>query len=111
MVGYFVDAIVRYIRYHDAPRRRGTNVDGIDSDTVAHDDAAALHCCNYWGSNFAAAVQHAIRVPAQADKLLLFGSLTHNELATSRLNSAPLLFDVREPMVRDYNLQISLLDL
>ena len=43
VVGNFVEAVVRNVRHQDAAFGRRRDVDRVHADSVAHDDAAALH--------------------------------------------------------------------
>ena len=87
-------------------RRR--DVDRVHANSVAHDDAAALHGGNRAPGDRSARGQHAVGVPAQLRNLLFVDRLPRDQRAARGFHRAPLLLDVRKTMIGDDDFQFLL---
>ena len=106
VVGNFVEAIVRNVRHQDAALGRRRDVDRVHADSVAHDDAAALHGGNRALRDRRPHRQHAVRVPAQLRDLVFVHRLPRDQRAARGFHRAPLLLDVRKAVIGDDDLQV-----
>ena len=108
VVGNFVEAVVRDVRHQDAALGRRRDVDRVHADSVAHDDAAALHGVDRALCDRRPHRQHAVRVPAQLRDLVFVHRLPGDQRAARGFHRAPLLVDVRKAVIGDDDFQVLL---
>jgi len=86
---------------------RNRDVNCVDSNAVAHDDAASLHSRNHTLCDWRSYSEHAVSVFAEVRKLLFAGHLGDDESSARCFNGLPFLLDIRKAVIGDNDLHVS----